>query len=66
MRTFKEMNKSNGDVCPICKTQNDGEVVLIGIVGTQDGNIIEAKQFHVECIDLLYDIKHNFIYQVFP
>lgn len=59
MRTFKEMNKSTGDTCPICGTQKDGEVVLIGIQGTEQDRIIEAKQFHLECIELRYIPTHN-------
>lgn len=65
MRTFaKMMNTSNNEVCPICKTQDKGKVVLIGIVGTQQDNIIEAQQFHLKCIELYYDKTHNIIYQV--
>ena len=63
MRTFKKMNKSSGATCPICNTDKDGEVVLIGIVGTQDDGIIEAKQFHLGCIELYYDKEHKLIYQ---
>jgi len=63
MKTFKQMNKSGKDVCPICNTQDDGEVVLIGIIGTEEGNIIEAKQFHLKCINLVYDKKLGIIYQ---
>lgn len=55
MRIFKGMNKEGKQVCPICKTQNDGEIVLVGIVGTQDDGIIEALPFHLECIELTYD-----------
>jgi len=64
MRTFKSMNKSSDAKCPICLTQNDGDVVLIGIVGTQDDGLIEAKQFHLDCIELIYDEENNLIYQV--
>ena len=64
MRTFKKMNKSvPEDVCPICNTQDEGEVVLIGIAGTQQDRLCEAKQFHLRCIDLWYDRKCNIIYQ---
>lgn len=60
MKTFKQMNKSGKDVCPICNTQDDGEVGLIGVIGTEKGNIIEAKQL---CIDLVYDKTIGIIYQ---
>lgn len=63
MKTFKQMNKSGKDVCPICKTQDDGEVVLIGVIGTEEGNIIEVKQFHLKCIDLIYDKTVGILYQ---
>lgn len=54
MRTFDHPNTSHGWKCPICKTDNDEPVVLIGINGTQKGSIIEAEQFHLRCIELLY------------
>jgi len=63
MRAFKGPNLSNNWHCPICKTQEEKETVLIGIVGTQDGLNIEAEQFHLDCINLLYDKKLNIIYQ---
>lgn len=60
------MNRSTPAVCPICLTQKEGEVVLIGIVGTQEDNLIEAAQFHLECINLLYDKDHSLVYQILP
>ena len=63
MRTFKEMNKVDGEVCPICETSDSGEVVLIGIIGTEEGNNIEAKQFHLKCINLVYDKSLGIIFQ---
>ncbi len=42
-KIFKQGNWSEDDVCPICKTSNEGEVVLISIFGTEDRNNIEAK-----------------------
>ena len=64
MRTFEHPNLYNEKWrCPICGTHDDKEVVLIGIVGTQDGNIIQAEQFHSDCIELLYDKKMGLIYQ---
>lgn len=64
MRTFKKFSQSDGDVCPICGTDDDKETVLIGIVGTEDGGNIQAKQFHLECINLLYYPKEKLIAQV--
>jgi len=63
MRTFKKMNKVGGEVCPICKTADNGEIVLIGIIGTEEGNNIEGKQFHLKCINLVYDKTSGIIYQ---
>lgn len=53
MRSFKSPNKSNNWLCPICKTNEDKEVVLIGKHGTQDDGIIQQEQYHLDCIDLL-------------
>jgi len=52
MRVFDTYNKTMGDVCPICGTNDEGKVVLVGIDGTQEGNNIEARQYHVSCISL--------------
>ena len=54
MRTFDHPNIENNWACPICKTNSDNPVVLIGISGTKEGNIIEAEQFHLDCIELHY------------
>ena len=48
MRTFKP-NWDN-DCCPVCNTKEDKDVALIRLYGTQDGNICEAVQVHVDCI----------------
>lgn len=63
MRTFQEPNLSNNWQCPICKKNEKKEVVLIGIIGTESGNNIQAEQFHLDCIHLLYDKSLNLIYQ---
>ena len=59
MRTFEHPNTSNGWKCPICKTDKDMPVVLIGITGTEDDGIIQAEQFHLDCIGLLYYKDQN-------
>ena len=51
MIIFEHMNTS-GEVCPICKTKENKPVVLICIDGTEDGGNIQAKQVHVDCIEL--------------
>jgi hypothetical protein len=63
MRVFKEPNLSSGWKCPICKTSDKKEVVLIGIVGTEKGGNIQAEQFHLDCLDLLYDKTLGVIFQ---
>lgn len=63
MRTFKEPNLSADWVCPICNTSKKKEVVLIGIVGTEEGNNMQAEQFHFECIELLWDKEVGLLYQ---
>ena len=54
MRAFEHPNMNNFK-CPICKTADDKPVVLIGIAGTENGGNIEAKQFHLDCINLTFD-----------
>lgn len=63
MRTFQEPNLSNDWRCPICKTNDKKEVILIGITGTESGNNMQAEQFHLDCINLIYDKEMNIIYQ---
>ncbi len=67
MRAFKEFPEES--ICPICKTNNNKECVLIGIVGTEkeDDRLMHAQCFHLECIELLYDKSKkdmDIIYQV--
>jgi len=51
-------------VCPVCKTSDDGECVLIPIVGTQDGSIFQAKPMHLACaIPQWYDEVNEVIYR---
>ncbi len=63
MRVFKKPNLSGRWKCPICKTNKESEVVLIPVAGTQEGNNMEAEQFHLSCIDLLYSKEIGVIYQ---
>lgn len=51
MRAFDHPNMLNFE-CPICKTNDDKPVVLIGIIGTENNNIIKARQYHLSCIEL--------------
>ena len=61
MRVFKEFPE-NG-VCPICGMNTKKECVLIGILGTEDGNNITAQPFHLDCLELLYDKHYKIIFQ---
>ena len=49
MREFEHPNMTDGFECPVCKTGKDAPIVLVGIPGTEDGNIMEAEQVHSEC-----------------
>ncbi len=63
MRTFKQGNWSGDDNCLICGTQKQGEVILVPITGTKEGNKIQAKQVHTDCLQerLMYYPEHNII-----
>ena len=63
MRIFKEPNLSGGWKCPICHKSTKSKVVLIGIEGTEDGNNMQAEQFHLDCIDLAYDKSLEILFQ---
>jgi len=63
MRVFKEPNLSNGWVCPICYTNEKKPVVLIPVEGTEEGNNIQAEQFHLDCIGLVWEKRLGIIYQ---
>lgn len=63
MRIFKKFNDSHDAKCPVCKTAEMKEAVLVSIYGTQEGNIAEAIQVHLECIELAYDRDLNIFYQ---
>lgn len=52
MRTFDHPNYGHGFTCPICRTDADAPVTLVGIPGTEDGGIMEARQVHAECYSL--------------
>jgi hypothetical protein len=51
MRTFPHPNMENF-VCPVCMTSADFPVVLVPIPGTEDGNIVQARQVHADCYRL--------------
>jgi hypothetical protein len=53
-------------ICPVCKTNEDKPCILLPIDGTGDGNIVEAKPTHVECMSegFRYSPKVGIIYKV--
>ncbi len=59
MRVFEKFNGSSGAVCPVCKTAREAPTVLIPIPGTEDGNIMEAKQVHKKCYDLITEMQEE-------
>ena len=52
MKAFPHFNQDNDAVCPMCKTNEDCETVLVPIPGTEEGNIMQARQVHKKCYDL--------------
>lgn len=66
MKIFDEPNLSHGWKCRICKTSEKKKVVLIGIVGTEDGHNMEAEVFHLDSIDLVLDKNLGILYQRLP
>lgn len=52
MKVFDHPNKE-GFLCPICKTASDMPVVLVGVLGSGNSEVIEAKQYHLACLDLV-------------
>lgn len=62
MKIFKKANWDN-HTCPMCKTKDDKEVILVPIVGTKNGNNYEATPIHVDCIAdrLMYYPDDNII-----
>jgi hypothetical protein len=63
MRVFKKPNLNNNWKCIICNTNEEKEVVLIGIAGTEDGGNIEAEQVHLSCLNLTYYKESSVIAQ---
>lgn len=52
MRVFDHPNMTGGFICPICGKGTDAPVTLIGIRGTERDRIMEARQYHIDCIEL--------------
>lgn len=66
MKIFQHPNilkEKPEETCLVCKKPEDKPVILVGIVGTEDGGNMQAKQIHVDCIDLLYYPEHSLLAQ---
>lgn len=62
MRVFEKANWVF-EVCPICNTDKKGPVTLIAIAGTEKGYNAEARQVHLDCLDLRIDEENKVIFQ---
>ena len=57
MREFEHPNMHGGFCCPVCKTNADYPVVLVGIPGTEEDGIMEARQVHSDCCKLIAKMR---------
>ena len=51
MQIFDHPNMVNF-TCPICGTADDRPCGLVRIDDTEQNGIMEARQYHIDCIDL--------------
>ena len=69
MRIFEHFNKEGRQrACPICGKNEDKPVVLVILGDTIEDGLAEAKQYHVDCINLIYNnvgSGQDLIYQNF-
>lgn len=64
-RTFEHF--PNNVICPICRTNDDAETILIPIDGTNKDGISEAKPVHLWCsVANRYNPEVNVIYRMVP
>ena len=59
MKVFEGFNDSNVSTCPVCNTSKNVETVLVPIPGTEDDGIMEAKQVHKKCYDLMVEMEQD-------
>lgn len=59
MKIFNGFNGSGDDKCPVCNTADNKDTVLIPIASSQDGNVYEAFQVHLDCMHLIGDIRKD-------
>lgn len=63
MKIFENGNWSDDEECPAYKTSKEGEIVLVPIVGTEEGKNMQAIQVHLKCLGniLMYYPEENII-----
>ncbi len=54
MRVFEHANLHDAATCLVCEKPEDKPVVLVGIIGTEKGHNMEARQVHVDCLEFYY------------
>ena len=52
MRVFEHPNLLGDWRCRICGTADDSPVTLVSKDGTENGNKVQADQYHIHCLDL--------------
>jgi hypothetical protein len=57
LRIFSHPNTSGGWSCPICHTTADRPVVLVPFRETDDPDILECKQVHHACYQLVMEMN---------
>ncbi len=62
MKVFKKFNCSRGLKCFVCRLGTEKEAVLVTIQGTENGAVSEARQYHLDCINLVEQTINGRIY----
>jgi len=58
LRVFEGFNPV-GEACPVCHGRKNVETVLVPIPGTEDGSVMQARQVHKKCYDLLVEMGED-------
>ena len=64
-RVFEHPNMTDFE-CPVCHTSKDAPVVLVPIPGTEHDNIVQCKQVHQKCYDLLVEMQSEEVIKPTP
>lgn len=59
MKSFPHPNLGHGWSCPVCHTSADRSVVLVGMPWTEHDGIVEAKQVHERCWELILEMRED-------